>query len=142
MGTDTTFYVRCLETLERGYELLLKADPESIDYDLYSTACVKEFELILEQSGKLLKRVLKSLESSNEAIDKLFFNEVFRKAAQCGIISLELVDQFLTYQNLRNSTAHDYGVNLAEETLVQLPIFIRDSRSFIEQITNWINDHS
>lgn len=54
MKIDTTYYERCIETLEKAHSLLLKADPDNIDYDMYRSASVKEFEIILEQSGKLL----------------------------------------------------------------------------------------
>lgn len=58
MEIDTTYYERCISTLEKAHGLLSKANPETIDYDMYRSACVKEFEIILEQSGKLLRKVL------------------------------------------------------------------------------------
>ncbi len=58
MNIDTTYYERCIQTLEKAYGLLLKANPDNIDYDLYRSACIKEFEIILEQSGKLLRKLL------------------------------------------------------------------------------------
>lgn len=33
MRIDTAYYERCISTLEKAYELLLKANPENIDYD-------------------------------------------------------------------------------------------------------------
>ena len=51
MNIDTEYYQRCISTLEKAYGLLLLANPELIDYDMYRSACVKEFEIILEQSG-------------------------------------------------------------------------------------------
>ena len=56
---DTAFLQRCLLTLEKALNLLQTAAPDSIDYDMYRSACVKEFEIILEQSGKLLKKALR-----------------------------------------------------------------------------------
>jgi hypothetical protein len=55
MKIDTTHYERCISTLQRAHGLLLTANPENIDYDMYRSACIKEFEIILEQSGKLLR---------------------------------------------------------------------------------------
>lgn len=52
MEIDTEYYQRCISTLEKAYGLLLATNPELIDYDMYRSACVKEFEIILEQSGK------------------------------------------------------------------------------------------
>lgn len=46
---DTTYLLRCIRTLEKAYGLLLKANVDEIDYDMYRSASVKEFEIILEQ---------------------------------------------------------------------------------------------
>lgn len=54
MRIETAYYERCIRTLERALELLQQSAPGSLEYDLYRSACVKEFEIILEQSGKLL----------------------------------------------------------------------------------------
>ena len=51
MKIDTEYYQRCISTLEKAHGLLLAANQELIDYDMYRSACVKEFEIILEQSG-------------------------------------------------------------------------------------------
>jgi len=134
MKIDTTYYERCIDTLERAHGLLLKADSEQIDYDMYRSACVKEFEIILEQSGKLLRKALKPYLHSAKAVDKLYFKDVFRQAVLRSIVSAELCERFLEYRENRNSTAHDYGVNFAEETLVLLPAFIEDARSLTEAI--------
>ncbi len=56
---DTTFLQRYVDTLEKSLELLNKSDPKTIEYDMYRSASFKEFEIILEQSGKLLKKWLK-----------------------------------------------------------------------------------
>ena len=53
MHIDTSFLQRCVKTLERSLELLNSSDKDSIEYDMYRSASVKEFEIILEQSGKL-----------------------------------------------------------------------------------------
>jgi len=55
---DTTFLKKCIATLEKAYTALQTRTPEDGLYDIYRAACVKEFELILEQSGKLLKKRL------------------------------------------------------------------------------------
>jgi hypothetical protein len=134
MKIETEFYERCIDTLEKAYDLLLKSDQANIDYDMYRSACVKEFEIILEQSGKLLRKSLKPYLHSSKAVDKLYFNEVFRQAVLRDIISTQLCENFLEYRENRNSTAHDYGVNFAEETLLLLPRFIKDARLFNEAI--------
>ncbi len=136
MKIDTQFLQRCLQTLEKSLELLNKANPDSIDYDMYRSASVKEFEIILEQSGKLMKKVLKPYFSSSKQVDALYFKDIFRHAANNGLITIEEAERWLEYRDNRNSTAHDYGIGFANKTLKLLPSFINDVKSVI----NVIND--
>lgn len=139
MPIDTSFYERCIQTLEKAHGLLLKADPGTIDYDMYRSACVKEFEIILEQSGKLLRKALKPYFHSSKEVDKLYFKDIFRHAVLRSLITEEECERWLQYRDNRNSTAHDYGVNFAEETLVLLQQFIADASSLAVVIKNQNN---
>jgi hypothetical protein len=136
---ETAYLERCINTLEKSYSLLQKANPAEIDYDMYRSASVKEFEIILEQCGKLLRKCLKPYYHSSQAVDKLYFKEVFKQCVLRSIITPELCERFLEYRDNRNSTAHDYGVNFAKETLVLLPNFITDANLIVEAI-NTQND--
>ncbi|WP_439556788.1 nucleotidyltransferase substrate binding protein [Dyadobacter sp.] len=127
MNIDTTYYERCIETLEKAYSLLLDANPDDIEYDMYRSASVKEFEIILEQSGKLLKKVLKPYFHSTKAVDQLHFKDIFRHATLRSLIDTDTCERWLRYRDNRNNTAHDYGVNFAEDTLKLLPKFIEDA---------------
>ena len=69
MNIDTTYLERCIATLDKALGLLKKAEPKNIDYDMYRSACVKEFEIIIEQSGKLLRKVLKPFFHSSKAVN-------------------------------------------------------------------------
>lgn len=129
MALHTTYYNRCIQTLEMGYGLLLKADPANIDFDMYRSACIKEFEIILEQSGKLLRKILKPYFHSSKAVDLLMFKDVFRHAVLRNILWAEECKRWMLYRNKRNNTAHDYGVNFAEEALLILPQFINDAKA-------------
>ena len=136
---ETAYLERCINTLEKSYSLLQKANPAEIDYDMYRSASVKEFEIILEQCGKLLRKCLKPYYHSSQAVDKLYSKEVFKQCVLRSIINPELCERFLEYRDNRNSTAHDYGVNFAKETLVLLPNFITDANLIVEAI-NTQND--
>lgn len=133
MPIDTSFLLRCILTLDQAHALLLKADPESIEYEMYRSACVKEFELILEQSGKLLKKCLKPYFHSSKAVDRLVFKDLFRHGGQFGLIPADQVENWLIYRDNRNNTAHDYGVHFADKTLKLLPQFIEDAKA-LEQV--------
>lgn len=134
MNIDTSFLEKCIATLEKALGLLRQSDESTIDYDLYRSACVKEFEIILEQSGKLLKKVLKPYFHSSKEVDKLIFKDIFRHAANHGIITLDESERWMVYRDNRNNTAHDYGVGFANETLVLLPQFILDARAVVRAI--------
>ena len=140
MTLDTNYYNRCVQTLEMGYSLLMKADSANIDFDMYRSACIKEFEIILEQSGKLLRKMLKPYFHSSKSVDQLVFKDVFRQAVLRTIISDEECERWLQYRDNRNNTAHDYRVNFAEETLLILPQFIIDAKSLASAIQS-LNDN-
>ncbi len=127
MDIDISYFKRCISTLDKAHSLLLKADPETIDYELYRSACIKEFEIILEQSGKLLRKILKPYYHFSKEVDKLYFKDVFRQAVFRSIIDFAACERWLTYRDNRNNTAHDYGLKFAEETLQLLPLFIKDA---------------
>jgi len=72
---DTTYLKRCTLALERAYSNLQSYDQEMIEHDIYRSAVIKEFEIVLEQSGKLLKKVLSAYFHSNKAVDQLVFKD-------------------------------------------------------------------
>jgi len=136
MNIDTVFFERCIATLEQAHDLLQSSDVDSIMYEMYRSACVKEFEIILEQSGKLLKKCLQPYFHSNKAVDKLFFKDIYRHCAQHGLISIDEVSRWLVYRDNRNNTAHDYGVDFADNTLLLLEQFIIDAKSLAKVINS------
>lgn len=133
---DTRFLERCIQTLEAGWKLWQNTTPTDIQHDLYRSACVKEFEIILEQSGKLLKKKLLPYFSSARALDALVFKDVFRHAALHGLISIEETERWHAYRDNRNSTAHDYGSGFANETVQLIEPFIRDAQRLVEVLKN------
>ncbi len=140
MNIDTQFYLRCTLTLEKAYSLLIQSEKESLEYEMYRSACIKEFEIILEQSGKLLKKALKPYFHSAKAVDKLVFKDLFRHAAQYDLITIEASERWLVYRDNRNHTAHDYGVNFAEQTLTLLPDFIKDAKALEKALKELSDD--
>ncbi len=136
MLLDITYFLRRINTLERAYSLLQEVDADTIEYDMYRSACIKEFEIILEQGGKLLRKVLKPYFHSDKVADKLYFKDIFRQAVLRDLISEDACERWLIYRDSRNNTAHDYGVNFAEEILTILPQFITDAKDLATLIQN------
>jgi len=132
---DTSWLRRCVAALERASEEIadLPGD-DMVRHDLFRAACVKEFELALEQAGKLLRKRLAAFFASNRRADRLSFKDVFRHAAKHGMIDGEAAERWLAYRDSRNETAHDYGEALAERTLKLLPAFVSDARALADMI--------
>ena len=131
---DATFLRRCLGTLDHALAAVQCHNPGDIAYDVFRAACVKEFELVLEQSGKLLKKRLKPYFASSRQVDRLVFKDVFRHAAKHGLIDARTCERWLEYRDNRNETAHDYGEAFAEATLALLPGFLTDARALADRI--------
>jgi len=109
--------------------MLEASDSDSLDYELYRSACVKEFELILEQSGKLLRKHIKPYFATSKEADKLAFKDIFRHAALHSVITVEESERWMLYRDNRNTVAHDYGEGFANETIALLPQFIIDAKA-------------
>jgi len=83
---NTDYYARCIATLERAFTQLQTLSADDDLYDIYRAACVKEFEIILEQTGKLLKKCLKPYFATPKQVDQLNFKDGFRYAAKHGLL--------------------------------------------------------
>ena len=140
MPINTDFLTRCINTLESAFEQLQQYEPSDTFYDIFRAASVKEFEIVLEQSGSLLKKRLRPYFASNRQADKLTFKNAFRRAAKHGLISVEASERWFAYRNNRNDTAHDYGEKFAETTLKLLPDFITDARELARIIAEGADD--
>ena len=134
MNIDTIFLRRCIGALERALNEISKhketehKETDDFAYDIYRAACVKEFELVLEQSGKLLRKHLAAYFASNRQADRLAFKDLFRHAAKHGLMEADAVERWLAYRDNRNDTAHNYGEDFAESTLKLLPTFVADAK--------------
>jgi len=129
MNLNTDHFERFIKTLEISLALLNGADPESIDYEIFRNAVVKGFELTLETGGKLLRKALKAYSGSPREVDNLTYKDLLRHATKHGLMSTAAVERWFVYRDNRNSTAHDYGLGFAEDTLKLLPGFIVDARA-------------
>ncbi|MGH9900015.1 MAG: nucleotidyltransferase substrate binding protein, partial [Pyrinomonadaceae bacterium] len=129
MSLNTEHLARCILTLETSLSLLRQSEAGSIDYEIYRNAVVKSFELSLETAGKLLRKAIKAYTGTPRYVDGLTYKDVLRHGVKHGLLNTNAVERWFTYRDNRNSTAHDYGVAFAEETLALLPAFIADANS-------------
>ncbi len=140
MKINTEFLTRCIQTLDTAYAQLQRQEAGSTMYDILRAACVKEFELVLEQSGSLLAKRLRPYFASNRQADHLTFKDRFRHAAKHGLLSVESCERWLAYRDAGNDTAHRYGAGFADVTLKLLPAFIADAAELAKVIAEEIDE--
>ena len=136
MKLNTEYLTRCIETLEKAYTLIKQTKEGTVDYEMYRNSLVKGFEMTLEQSGKLLRKILVPYLSSKKAADSLTFKDLFRHAFKYSLITNEEAERWMKYRDNRNNTAHDYGRAFAEETLLLIDDFLKDVKKLKTVIEN------
>ena len=98
MPINTDFLDRRINTLESVVEQLQQREPGDTLFDTLRAASVKEFEIVLEQSGNLLKKRLRPYFASNRQADRLTFKNVFRHTAKHDLISVEACERWFAYR--------------------------------------------
>ena len=131
---DTSGLRRCIGTLEAAFAHLQRENPDEAMRDIFRAACDKQFELVLEIGGSLLRKRIREFFASNREADRLTFRDAFRHAAKRGLVSAEACERWLQYRDIRNASAHDYGAHLAETALELLPAFIVDAQALAEAV--------
>jgi len=131
-GLNTVHLERCLNTLKKSFALLQECSSESIEYEVFRNALIKGYELTLETSGKLLKKALKPYFANPHEVDQLVFKDIFRHAVKHHLLEKSEGKRWFVYRDNRNSTAHDYGIGFAEETLTLIPSFFRDVEHLLQ----------
>ena len=141
MSMDTTFLRHHIGTLELAYgELSGRQDANKYANDIYYAACDRAFGLVLEQSGKLLRKRLAAFFASNRQADCLTFKDLFRHAAKHGLIEIDAVERWFDYRDNRNVAEDEQGKDFADSTLKLLPSFIADAKELAEVIEAALDD--
>lgn len=157
MPLNTTHLRRTVDTLEQAIIHLQALPVQSTDadsretkpgssvmadevlYDLYRNAAIKSFELSLETAGKLLRKALKPYAVQPREVDRLVFNDVLRQAGKHGLLEIDEVSRWMKYRANRNTTAHDYGEDFANETMKLLPAYLQDARALADRLDEAAN---
>lgn len=126
---NTEYLQRCIDTLEKSYEMIQTTEEGSIDYEMYRNSLVKGFEMTLEQCGKLLKKKILPYFASKKMVDSLNFKDIFRHAFKYSLIDEDAVNRWMVYRDNRNNTAHNYGVAFANDTLKLIDEFLTDAKN-------------
>ena len=67
MKIDITYLQRSIYALTLAFKFLQQYSENDIEFDIYRSAVIKEFEIVLELSGKLLKKALKTFSLSKSS---------------------------------------------------------------------------
>lgn len=95
--------------------------------DLEKAGVIQHFEMAYELIWKIMKKVL-----AQRGIEVMSPRETFRLAGLEKLI--EKSEVWFDFIQKRNITVHIYDQHYAEEVLKFLPIFIKESHTFIEKI--------
>lgn len=143
MSLNVDHLRRTADTLEQAILKLaaIKTDDDVL-YDLYRNAAIKSFELSLETTGKLLRKALKLYGGSPREVDNLVFNDVLRHAGKHSLLDMAGVERWLAYRANRNTTAYDYVVGFANDTLKILPLYLDDVRALAIRLQEFFDAQS
>lgn len=129
MVIDISNLKSALQTLKSSMETLEKN--KTCDFaDMLEDSCIKRFEYSLDIARKLMKRVLKNIYGKSE--EELTVNNIFRFMQGYKFISNW--ENWRTYYEKRNNTAHEYNLEKSRKLLELIPQFIKDTDIFINNL--------
>lgn len=137
MNIDTNYMHERVAKLELALSALKPKEATNdagCDAYVYQAICAEEFERILKQGHKLLRRCLTAYTSSNLEVDRMVFKDVFRHAAKHDLLNDEAVTRWFAYRDTYNRTANESELEISEEILEMLPAFIVDAKALTDAI--------
>lgn len=137
MSIDTSFLERCLDTLDVAIGQMRDNESDNLEYQIGHDICDLEFERVLEQSGKLLRKRLAEYFASNRQADALTFRNSFRHAAKHGLMDCAACERWLEYRDHADQNEYQH---LSDQTLKLLPQFSADARALAAAIQNTNDD--
>lgn len=115
---------KSIDSLERSikaYALAVKLSLESDIIESIQAGVIQNFEIVYEQSWKMIKRWL-SINIGNEYVDGISRKELFRLAAKERLI--DDFDAWLDFHRSRNETSHIYAQKTANEVFEKAESFL------------------
>lgn len=121
MQIDITNLEQAVLTLKESQDILSE-NKHDVLISVLEDAVIKRFEYTLEIAKKLMKKVLKKFYDKSEA--ELTVNNVFR--FMYGYDFISDWENWRTYHERRNNTAHEYNLEKSRKLLEIVPSFIID----------------
>jgi nucleotidyltransferase substrate binding protein (TIGR01987 family) len=92
---------------------------------------IQRFEFTYELSWKFLSRHL-ALDLGSDAVDKLLRRDLYRTAAEKGLIKDSTT--WFEYHTARNTTSHTYNVSIAEQVYEVAQEFSSDAHFLLDKL--------
>jgi nucleotidyltransferase substrate binding protein (TIGR01987 family) len=92
---------------------------------------IQRFEIALDLSQKLMKRVLRDIYNLEPA---RIAKNTAREAAEMGLIAD--TEAWIGHIDARNDTAHTYDTETAERVFNRVPLFLADARDLLMRLKN------
>jgi len=125
--------IACLEKSIASYHRFKQntAMTES-DIDTIKSGVIQNFEVAYEQCWKFIQRWIRVNRSAEDADYPLTRKELFRLAAEYGLISDP--QPWFGYSEKRNLTSHLYDGNTAQEVFIAALRFLTDAYDLIKRL--------
>ena len=134
MALDLSSLQKAVMSLERALNV---AAPDRLkemtadQQEVIRAGVIQNFELAYELCWKFMKRWLETNLSPMIA-DGVTRRELFRLAAENRLI--DDVEQWMSYHDARNQTAHIYDLEIAQEVYETARGFVRDARKLLQAL--------
>lgn len=102
---------------------------------LHRDGIIQRFEYTYELCWKFMRRALKEAEGESRLDILANRHDLFRLAAQVGII--QDVTVWMTYHEARNRTSHIYDEVVAQEVFSVATTFIDDAKDLLEKLEKY-----
>ena len=93
---------------------------------------IQNFEFVYEVGYKMLRRQIEVEAASPADVDESNFRDVLRLAAEKGLIAD--VDAWFRYRQMRNTTAHTYNHEKAQQVYQGTLLFIDDAWALLANL--------
>jgi nucleotidyltransferase substrate binding protein (TIGR01987 family) len=136
MTLDLTSFGKAIASLEEA----LKAHEKEPQNAFILDSCIQRFEFTYELTWKTLKRYLEFGAAAIENIDSLPFPDLIRVGNEQSLLRSDWT-VWKDYRKARNTTAHTYDEEKAQEVFRQIPGFLLEAKHLYNEMLKRLATH-
>ena len=134
-STGPQYLERRVARLDLALAHIRQHEPGELIHEVYRSACIREFETIVRESVRLLRRHLRQYFGSNHRADSLTYRDVFRYAARHGVISIKECERWFGYRDHLERASYHMDEDFTETTLFMLKQLGDDVRNLSGRVS-------